>query len=133
MNIHHEPIFNLDKVIEHYTIQDGVPIKYVCTTALDGGLISRDVFYRDTPHPEYGNRYFALMPRGENVYICDADYVEELDFGMIEVDGTWYYSSHRHDYKAFGEKSIDGGRAYLRGFGFEVFKIKDGEFVKDEN
>lgn len=53
---------------------------------------------------------------------------------MIEVEGKYYYSQHRHDYKVVGDKMIDGGRAYIRSgaHDVDVFKIQDGKFVEFE-
>lgn len=132
MNIKHYPIFDTQKVIDFYSEKDGVPIKYVCTSALDSETFARDIFYRETPHPEFGNRYFALYRYGEGILICNADKIEEVDFGMIEGPDGWEYSQHRHDYRVVGESMIDGGRAYIRRGGPAMFKpmrVKDGEFV----
>jgi hypothetical protein len=54
---------------------------------------------------------------------------------MIDVDGKYYYSQHRHDYKVIEDKMIDGGRAYIRSgaHDVDVFKIQDGEFVRYES
>lgn len=135
MNIHHSPNFDVEKIIEHYTEKDGVDIKYVCTTDLKASDVPVDVFYREMPHPEFGNRYFGLyndIVRG-HLMICDADIVETLQFGMVTgPDGRYYYSQSHHDYKHFDDgKSIDGGRVYTRGAGYEMFKVKNGEFIKD--
>jgi len=131
MKIKHDPILNIQKAEEHYSKQDGVAVKYVCTTELEISNVEFDVFYRETPHPEFGNRYFGLRydDRRECVFITSADIIETYDFGMIEHDLEWYYSAYRHDYVSHGGKVIDGGRAYVRGNGFEIFKVKDGEFV----
>ena len=126
--------FDTDEVERIYSEKDGVPVKYVATTALDhgtGGSV-KDIFYRETPHPEFGNRYFSLNTRGSVSWIGDADVIEDLEFGMIENDnGELEYSRHRHDYVSYKGNAIDGGRAYVRGNGFKVFKMKDGEFVDD--
>jgi hypothetical protein len=45
-----------------------------------------DIFYRETPHPEFGNKYFCLFFRGDDMYVANADYVEKLTFGMVEND-----------------------------------------------
>ena len=138
MNIQHSPLFDTAKVEQLYTEKDGVPVKYVCTSATNGGTLSTDVFYRATPHPEFGNRYFALYrnPYADNaqVMICNADSIESYTFGMIEDDGKYYYSQHRHDYKVVGDKMIDGGRAYIRSgaHDVDVFNIQDGEFVRSK-
>lgn len=142
MNIVHEPFFKTEEVLKHYEEKDGVSIKYVCTTALKNDTIPVDVFYRDTPHPEFGNRYFGLYvtPFDGRVMICDADYIEELEFGLAkDKDGALHYSQHRHDYHPFqtqiGDEvidcAIDGGRAYVRMLGsatYDTYIVKDGEF-----
>lgn len=132
-NIEHHPQFNIDEVTQHYTKKDGVEVKYVCTTDLNASDMPVDVFYRATPHPEFGNRYFGLFydnVRG-SAMICNADIVESLEFGMIEVNGKYHYSASHHDYKVIEGKMIDGGRAYIRSSGgAEVFQVKNGKFVK---
>ena len=132
MNINHSPTFNTDKVCALYSEKDNVPVKYVCTSAIDHGTHAIDIFYRDTPHPEFGNRYFGLYYDTAHVLmITNADAIESLEFGMIQRgDGVWHYSRHRHDYVDVDGKVIDGGRAYMRGNGFEAFRIMDGEFVR---
>tara|TARA_B110000483_G_scaffold231978_1_gene298980 strand:- start:454 stop:876 length:423 start_codon:yes stop_codon:yes gene_type:complete len=137
MNIQHSPLFDTARVEQLYTEKDGVEVKYVCTSATNGGTLATDVFYRDTPHPEFGNHYFALYrnPFADNaeIMITNADSIESYEFGMIEDDGKYYYSQHRHDHKVVGEKMIDGGRAYIRSSGkVDVFKIQGGEFVRYE-
>jgi hypothetical protein len=92
MNIKHYSITNYPKVEEIYSEKDGVPVKYVCTTEFTndvsfiGGALIADVFYRSTPHPTFGNKYFAVFFRGDKPYIANADTVEDLTFGMIEND-----------------------------------------------
>jgi hypothetical protein len=138
MNIQHSPLFNTKKAEEIYTERDGVLVKYVCTTATqEGGDFAADIFYRETPHPVFGNYYFGLYHdhmRG-HMMITNADTVESFDFGMIESKGKYYYSQHRHDYKVIDDKMIDGGRAYIRSgaHDVDVFKIQDGEFVRYES
>jgi len=133
MKIKHDPLTNVQKVAEHYSEKDGVPVEYVCTTDLLNSDQPFDVFYRETPHPEFGNRYFGLQYNHtlECMMITNADIVESFQFGMIEHDLEWYYSQFHHDYISLGQKIIDGGRQYVRGYGFEVFKIKDGEFIDE--
>jgi hypothetical protein len=141
MNIQHEPLFDTAKIEQIYTDKDGVEVKYVCTTAVSQhAAFAADVFYRATPHPEFGNRYFALyhstdtrLIQKRHIMITNADCVENFEFGMIEADGKYYYSQHRHDYKVIGDKMIDGGRSYIRSGGrVDVFKIQDGKFVQHE-
>ena len=83
MNIKHDPQFDTKKVIEHYEQKDSVSITYVCTTDISTSDNPVDVFFRESPHPEFGNRYFGLRNHSGSVYITNADQVEELNFGMI--------------------------------------------------
>jgi hypothetical protein len=125
--IKHFPITNTDKVCKLYAEKDGVPIKHVCTTEFNNAIA--DVFYRDTPHPEFGNRYFAILFRDDKMYIANADQVEDFSFGMVENDeGHLEYSVHRHDYKSFKNGNmIDGGRDYIRSSGkVKVFVVRHG-------
>jgi len=133
--IKHEPLFETDKIVKHYEEKDGVPIKYVCTSALGGQDFAVDIFYRSTPHPDYGNHYFGVY-RNEyagnaQIMVAHADGIEKREFGMIQdKEGVYHYSAHRHDYKVIDDCMIDGGRAYIRNSGpVTVFKVKDGEFV----
>jgi hypothetical protein len=140
MNIHHRPIFNTKKVEHHYTEKDGVEVKYVCTSAIDNGAMCMDIFYRETPHPQFGNRYFGLyrnpvFTSEGTLMITNADAIEDVQFEMVEVDGQLHYSRHRHDFNSIGDVSIDGGRAYLRRSGnldrpVRKFVVRDGEFVE---
>lgn len=135
MNIQHYPLFDTKKVIKHYQEKDQVPITYICTTDLSASDRPVDIFYRQTPHPEFGNRYFGMFINFNHggVMICAADQVEGLEFGMIDVDGKYYYSQSHHDYKVIDGNMIDGGREYIRCSGpVDVFKIQDGKFVKHE-
>ena len=132
----HRPLFDIEKVCEKYE-EDGTPIRYICTTDLNASDVPVDVFYRGKkPHPRFGNRYFGLFfdhYRGHSM-ICNADMVEDLEFGMIEHEGEYYYSQSHHDFVKIGDKVIDGGRVYARGNGFVMMKLKDGEFyVEDDN
>jgi len=136
MNVLHEKleVFDQGKVIEMYSEKDGCAVKYVCTTEILPTSVVADVYYRDTPHPEFGNRYFGIfldgMGRGT---ITSMDAVEEYDFAAIQDDeGNYHYSQHRHDYKKFDNGNmIDGGRHYIRSSGsVDMFEVKDGEFIK---
>ena len=77
MNIKHNPQFNIEKVTAHYSKKDGVPIHYVCTSDLDKSDVPVDIYYRDSPHPDYNNYYFGL-------------YTDEEDRMMIFVGILWY-------------------------------------------
>lgn len=139
MNIKHNPIFDTETVIRHYEAKDGVPIKYVCTSAINHGTVAADIFYRETAHPTFGNRYFGLYINphsdgGAQVMITNADGIESLDFTMVDVDGELHYSQHRHDFRSVGDVAIDGGRAYTRLVGNidhpqKALKVVNGEFV----
>jgi len=142
MNIHHRPIYETARVEKFYSDKDGVPVKYVCTSALDDEARAMDIFYRETPHPEFGNRYFGLYSRStgpkeeqRQLLITNADRIEDVEFGMKEHNGEWHYSQHRHDFYTIGDVSLDGGRAYFRCVGdvrtpTKFLKVKDGEFVE---
>ena len=138
MTIKHYPVFDTKKVEGLYGDKDGVPVRYICTTDINRSDMPVDVFFRETPHPEFGNRYFGLFyDHSGRVMITNADRVEEFDFGMVENDGgDLEYSRSHHDYKHFENGNmIDGGRQYIRSSanGCMVYRVKDGEFVKDEN
>ena len=121
-NVHHRPILDTAKVCEHYSKKDGVPITYVCTSALGSEARAMDIFYRETPHPEFGNRYFGMyfvstgpLDEQRQLRITNADKIEDTTFDMIEDEnGQLHYSRHRHDYHTVGNVAIDGGRAYTR-------------------
>lgn len=134
-NIKHNPLFDTVKVEEHYTKKDGVDVKYVCTTDLRASDVPVDVFYRETPHPEFGNRYFGLYYDSirDHMMITNADIVEQFEFGVVEDDdGNLQYSQSHHDYKHFENGNmIDGGRQYIRTTnGCNVYRVVDGKFVE---
>ena len=138
LNIKHFPIFDTEAALEHYGPEG---VKYVCTTELKTYSNPVDVFYRPTPHPVYGNRYFGLYRDDFSnfVYICNADAVENLDFCVIDNGkGEWTYSQYTHDLVSWGECYIDGGRAYTRVGGnvlnrVRSLRIVDGEFKESSH
>lgn len=139
MDIKHPSLFDTARVEELYTQKDGVEVKYVCTSDLKASDVPMDIFYRDTPHPEFGNKYFGLFRNPDpasdgTLMITNADKVEEYEFGMIkDKDDKWYYSSAHHDCLFIDGKMIDGGRAYIRSTGLDgIFKVRNGEFVNVE-
>ena len=133
--IKHNPLFDTAKVEQIYSEKDGVDVKYVCTTDLRASDVPVDVFYRPTPHPEFGNRYFGIYHdhfRGQTM-ITNADIVEDLEFGLVRGDDQLlHYSESHHKYKMFQNGNmIDGGRQYIRSNGSaKVYSIKDGDFIK---
>lgn len=138
MKMKHNPVFPTDKVVEHFSDKDGVPVKYICTTDINNSDLPADIFYRETPHPEFGNRYFGLFyDRSGRVMITNADSVENFEFGMVENDdGELEYSRSHHDYKQFENGNmIDGGRQYIRSSSnAAIMKISNGEFyAKDKS
>lgn len=139
MNINHRPILDVDRVCVLYSEKDGVPVTYVCTSALGSEAQAMDIFYRETPHSTFGNRYFGLYYSSVtgNLMITNADKIEDAEFGMVEINGQYHYSQHRHDFYTIGGVSLDGGRAYHRRLGdmsppTRWFKIKDGNFVEEQ-
>jgi len=142
MIIKHSPILDTKRVCELYSEKDGVPVSYVCTSAIESEAQAMDIFYRETPHPEFGNRYFGiyrafgLAEVDPQIFICNADKIEEAEFGMVEGPNGWEYSQHRHDYRQVGNCAVDGGRAYFRRVGdlnapAKYMKIVDGKFVEE--
>ena len=130
MNIKHYPITNISQAEKLYSEKDGVVVKHVCTTEF--GDVIADIFYRETAHPKFGNRYFCLFFRGDYLYVANADSIENLNFGMVENDeGAFEYSQYRHDYKSFKNGNmIDGGRDYIRSSGnAKVFVVRNGQMV----
>ena len=141
MKILHNPQFNTEKVTEHYTKKDGVPVRYVCTTDLDESDKPIDIYYRDTPHPDFGNYYFGLFADGDRMMICKADTVEKYNFGLLgkEDSDEWVYSQSHHDFVETDSGYIDGGRVYIKRGGEDldnqkhvVAKVVDGEFITEE-
>lgn len=139
-NIKHYPITNIGVVEKLYTEKDGVPVKHVCTTEFD--CFVADIFYRKTPHPKFGNKYFALYfisssnEQYDQLMIANGDDVENLTFGMVENDdGQLEYSQNRHDYKSFKNGNmIDGGRDYIRSSGnVIIYTVRDGQMVYMKN
>lgn len=141
--IKHIPLLDVAKTEAHYSKKDGVPVKYVCTTALyKHADFAADIYYRETPHSEFGNHYFGLF---KNQYANDAvitivnadDAVAELSIDMIEDDnGNLHYSAHRHDYRKIGNRMIDGGRSYTRCDAYSVVKsfiVERGKLVKNKD
>jgi len=134
MNIQHEPLWDTAKIEEFYTEKDGVEVKYVCTTDLNASDVPVDVYYRATPHPEFGNCYFGLYHdhvRGHTM-ITNADIVESLEFGLVTDGQEWHYSESHHAYKTFANGAmIDGGRQYIRSNGPVMhMRILKGKWVK---
>ena len=138
MMIKHESLFDTQKVCELFSKKDGVPITYVCTSALGDEVQAMDIFFRETPHPEFGNRYFGIYyhPMSVNLVITNADRIESVEFGLVEDDaGDLQYSAHRHDYKLFENGNmIDGGRAYIKSSMCEIkhYVVRNGEMVEVE-
>ena len=139
--IKHRPLFDTGKVCKLYSEKDGVDVKYVCTSAIQKhAAFAVDVFYRATPHPTFGNKYFALYrnPYSDNaeIMVTNADIIEDLEFGMVEGPAGWEYSQHPHDYRQVGNCAVDGGRAYFKRVGGDLsapakyMKIVDGKFVE---
>lgn len=133
----HRPTFDTERVCSIYSEKDGVSIKYVCSTAKGGENFSYDIFYRNTPHPEFGNKYFGLSVFGDGrMYINNADWVEDREFLVALYQGKYRYSQHRHDFVKVDGGFLDGGRAYDRVVGAvetKVAVVRDGEMrFKDE-
>ncbi len=132
--IKHYPVTNTQVIIDHYSDKDKATISYVCTTDFYKSDRPVDIFYRSTPHPVFGNRYFGIAPsyESDDYVIFNADKVENFTFGMVTDDeGNFQYSQYHHDYKSFDNGNmIDGGREYVRYSGkVHYYKIKDGKMI----
>jgi len=134
MNIKHAPVFDQKKAKSWLENRDGVVIDYVCTTDLGESDVPVDIYFREDPHPEFGNRYIGLFKERfiDSIMITNADKVEDYEFGMIEdKDGAMWYSQCHHDCLMIDGKMIDGGRQYIRSSGgYVVFEVKDGKFIE---
>jgi hypothetical protein len=132
MKIKHNPVFNTEEVCKHYTEKDGVDVTYVCTTDLHMSDVPCDIFYRETPHPEFGNKYFGLTyMKDRGVVITNGDMVEGFEIPMIEDDdGMYTYSRSHHDFiQCKNGNMIDGGRNYVRSRGvIKIMRVRDGLF-----
>lgn len=141
--VKHFPKFDTQAIERLYSKKDGVPVEYVCTTELRSYGRPLDIYYRETPHPEFGNSYFGLgyyhyanPPFETYIGISNADEVEELTFACIpNSEEVYTYSQHTHDYREWGSASIDGGRSYTRLLydrqppEVKTFVVRDGEFI----
>lgn len=131
----HSPQFDSVAVEKLYSDKDGVPVKYVCTTQHQGANYF-DIFFRSTPHPEFGNKYFGLTRGGQGqLFISGADWIEQLEFNcIVDTEGHFHYSRGLHDFVEVGEAFIDGGREYVRTggdvLGAQTFKVRDGEYYE---
>lgn len=130
--IQHNPISNVEAIANYYSALDDTPVKYICTTELpkvDNRPV--DIFYRDTPHPEFGNHYFGILFNDNKMFITNADDIEFLTFDMMVLPEGTFYSRYRHDYLAIGDFFIDGGQAYTRTNCPDIvnYRIYDGEFI----
>lgn len=133
--IKHYPITKTDKTAKLYSEKDGVPVKYVCTTEFLYPDEPADIFYRETPHPKFGNKYFGIRFVGNDPYIFNADGIEKFTFGMVENDGgDLEYSQFRHECKTFKNGNmIDGGRDYIRSSGkYKIYCVRNGELVEND-
>ncbi len=104
--VKHFPKFNVEAVERLYSEKDGVPIKYVCTTELKSYGVVRDVFYRETPHPVFGNKYFGIgysydFSGEAYLTIANADAVESLFFTCVKNGNLWTYSQGTHDFRSW--------------------------------
>lgn len=129
MDIKHDTVTNIDKIIETYKATEGVDIIYVCTTDLVVGNVPVDVFYRDTPHPDFKNHYFGVYPEGTQVKVCNADMITNLHFGVVENDeGALEYSRSLAETKSFANgNQIGGGRIRIQcNAPCDIYKVHEG-------
>lgn len=130
----HQPQFDTAKVIAHYS-QKGEDPKYVCSTEQSRNSPVVDIYYTSEPNEQFGNSYFGLYHGQQGLMICNADWVEDFTFDMIQDEqGSYRYSQHVHDYVGVKDNFIDGGREYTRTSTGDVttFKVSKGEFIKND-
>ena len=130
MIIHHESLTE-PKEVEQYYEQKVESIRYCCTSELDVPDVPVDIFYRNKSFGDNVSRYFGLYwdKSLRKLSMMNADMVEGMTFAMIENDNNWYYSSTLSDEKAVGDKIIGGGRQQITGWGFEIYRLEEGQFV----
>tara|TARA_B110000305_G_scaffold114180_1_gene128443 strand:- start:546 stop:989 length:444 start_codon:yes stop_codon:yes gene_type:complete len=129
MEIQHTTVTQIDKIIETYKRTEGTDIVYVCTTDLITTDFPNDIFYRDTPHPEFGNQYIGIAVEGDNITVCNADQIVNLHFGIVENDeGLLEYSRSKSEVKEFANgNTISGGRASIQSNApVDIYKVVDG-------
>jgi hypothetical protein len=134
--IKHRPLINVSLAEALYSKKEGVQVKYVCTSALSKeGVVSCDIFYRASPHPVFGNHYFALyLDEIRGMTIASADIVEQFGFAMIKDEfGDLHYSQNRWDYLSLSTgEFIDGGRAYTRSNApTSLYRVVEGTLVEN--
>lgn len=133
LKIGHRPHLDTHALTKFYSAKDGVPVKYVMTSDKGGDNVPREIMYRETPHPEFGNRYFGVFRTNGEYFIGNADWIEDEEILVGKLNGYWLYSKYRHDYVGVENGAIDGGRAYHKIVGSpetKVVKVEDGEFVE---
>ena len=69
------------------------------------------------------------MTASKSLKTMNADMVEGMHFAMIEHEDKWYYSTFIH-LKEIGGKIIGGGRQQIVGWGFLIFALEAGNFVR---
>ena len=132
MRISHEPITDTDQVEKFYANESGDEVRYICTTELNTPDVPCDIFYRTKPINNDDRGYFGVYwdKDSKSLNTLNADMVEGMHFAMIEHDGEWFYSSTLSDEKTVGDKIIGGGRQHIAGWGFLVFALENGNFVR---
>lgn len=132
MIIQHEPITNIKQIEEHYGREFNCEVRYICTTELNTVDVPCDVFYRAKPDNNDHRGYFGVYWDKDikSLNTLNADMVEGMHFAMIEHEDKWYYSSTLSDEKAVGDKIIGGGRQQIVGWGFLVFALENGNFIR---
>jgi hypothetical protein len=132
MIIRHETITDIKKVEEYYAKQFNCDVRYICTTELNTPDVPCDIFYRTKPINNDDRGYFGVYwdKGSKSLNTLNADMIEGMHFAMIEHDGEWFYSSTLSDEKTVGDKIIGGGRQHIAGWGFLVFALENGNFVR---
>lgn len=122
---------NIENIEKHYSA------KYVGDFPVSKDATkTAAVFYRAELKEPYTNNYFGIFWGDNKIYICDMDWIKDIDIlGIASEDGTVVYSRNRWDCRWLPDESaaIDGGTSYSRILGKPFKKvglsIKEGELV----
>jgi len=84
------------------------------------------IFYTEKAHPD-GSNYFAMYvnPYTSHLMIANGlSAVEGIEFSGICVGDEVFYSRYRHDFRALGNYTVDGGRDYFKYSGPDAKIVK---------
>ncbi len=124
LTIVHSPVGDVKALEKFYSEKDGVPCTYVLTTCNPQDKSRRmydmyDIFYRETPHPVFGNKYFGISSSG---YICNGDFVAGMPVSLIEANKKYFYGQAARTLKAAGVDTSNTIRTVVQDGGLYVLE-----------